>query len=61
MILMGPVELTITFHLDEPCSEDIDEIVTIAREAINDKIGEIDYTTEYVTGFDISLELLDDG
>lgn len=57
---MAPIELTLTFFIDEPSSEEIDDLAVAAREAIDEKIGESDYMLEDVRYFDVDIKLIDD-
>lgn len=57
---MNPMELHLTLYIDNPVPiEDLDDLATLVREAVNEKIGEVDYLVQDVIGFDISYEFID--
>ena len=41
---MDPVKLTIELYINDPVSNDIDELTDLVRDAVEEKIGEADYT-----------------
>jgi len=45
---MDPVKLTIEIFIDEPVSNDIDELTDLAAAAIAEAIGEVDYVVNDV-------------
>ncbi len=54
------MRLTLEFYIDQPvAADDLDELSTLVREAIDEKIGESDYMVEEVYNYDISFELID--
>ena len=57
---MAPMELHLTFYINDPVSsDDLDTLATIAREAIDEKVGESDYMIEEVIGFDVDIQIDD--
>jgi len=42
------VRLTIELHIDEPVSNDIDELTDIVTKAVEEAIGEADYVVQDV-------------
>ena len=57
---MTPVRLNLEFLIDQPVpTDDLDELADLVREAIDDKLGQTDYMSADVRGYDITFELLD--
>jgi hypothetical protein len=53
---MDPVKLTVELHIDEPVSNDIDELADIVTKAIDQAVGESDYV---VVDVGLSFEIDD--
>ena len=54
------MEIHLTFYMnDTVSSDDIDELITMTREAVDEKIGESDYMIEEVSRYDVGIQIDD--
>jgi hypothetical protein len=55
---MDRMILTLTFYIDEPIpTQDIDDLTDLVSEAITEKVGDLDYLTQDISGIDYNFQI----